>query len=106
MATASVPPVRAPGTRTTGPGESLADRWLALAAMGGAVGGALTGAVLGAEATSAYPVASGTLGTMLGSALVASGWWLLARWWEARVTGDRAGHECDHPTETDHPNAP
>lgn len=63
----------------TCPGESLAERGLAPAGMGGALVGAVAGAALGAAAGSAFPVVCGMLGTMFGSGLAAVAWCRLAR---------------------------
>jgi hypothetical protein len=70
--------VEAPSER----GEPLVDRVLSIVAMVGGAGGATAGVVLGAEADTAFPVACGTLGTMLGSGLAAGGWCLLVRLWK------------------------
>jgi hypothetical protein len=59
--------------------ESLADRVLSVVALVGAVGGAVGGTVLGAE--TGFPIVCGTLGTMLGSSLAVSGWYLIVRLW-------------------------
>ena len=81
-------------TRTTGATgrEPFSDQVLSLAAMGGAVAGAFAGTVLGAEAGTTFPVACGTLGTMLGSGLTATGWCLLVRVWAALFAGGEAQH--------------
>jgi uncharacterized membrane protein YebE (DUF533 family) len=76
--------------------ESLADQVLAFAAMAGAMGGALAGTVLGAEVGTAFPVACGTLGTMLGSGSAAGVWYLLARLWTGLVVGGHTGRERAH----------
>jgi hypothetical protein len=75
-------------------GESGADRVLTFAAMAGAVGGAVGGAALGAAAGTAFPIAWGTLGTMLGSGSAAAGWCLLVRLWAGLFSGST---ERQHP---------
>ena len=72
--------------------ESLADRGLTVVAVAGAVGGAIGGAVLGADIGTAFPLACGTLGTMLGSGSAAGGWCLLTRAWARVVTPSRVHH--------------
>ena len=68
--------VTAPGADVTSErGESLADRVLSFVAMAGSFGGALAGTVLGAGTP--FPIACGTLGTMLGSGSAAAAWCLL-----------------------------
>lgn len=61
-------------TGTPATSESLADRGLPFAGMGGAVGGGFAAFALGADFGAAYPVVVGTLGTMLGSVFLACGW--------------------------------
>ncbi len=80
MATTEMRPVCDPGATQAG-GEAFADRVLSVMAMTGAVVGGVAGTALGAEAGTAFPVACGTLGTMLGSGLAASGWWVFAQLW-------------------------
>ncbi|MCI0702933.1 MAG: hypothetical protein L0241_17795 [Planctomycetia bacterium] len=82
----------------TAPQETLAERGLTLAAMGGAVCGALAGAGLGVEFGSAYPLLCGTLGTMLGSALTACGWSLLVLP-VALFTRNETDHTRNHTAE-------
>lgn len=72
--------------------ESFADRMLALVAMAGAVIGGIGGTVLGADLGTAFPLAFGTLGTMIGSGAAAGGWCLLARAWEKLFTTNADHH--------------
>ena len=69
------------------PCESLADRGLAPAGMGGGVAGAVAGAALGAAAGGFFPALCGMLGTVLGSGLAAFGWCLIARMGAGRHPG-------------------
>lgn len=80
----------------SGGGESLADRLLTFVAMGGAVAGAVAGAGVGAEIGSAFPVACGGLGTMLGSGFAAGMWCLFADLWSNGFVGYEDGHVRDH----------
>jgi hypothetical protein len=95
MATAGFSPTE--GTRECD--ESLADRVLSLVAMVGAVSGAVGGTVLGVEADIAFPVACGTLGTMLGGGLAAGGWCLLDRLWTRQADSSADQREQNHTPE-------
>jgi phage tail tape-measure protein len=78
--------------------ESFRDVGLCFATMCGGVGGAIGGAALGAEVGSVFPVLFGTLGTMLGGALLAGGWCLLTHLWskasshEVQQTREQPAH--------------
>jgi phage tail tape-measure protein len=65
--------------------EPVEDRALSFATMGGAIGGALAGGAFGAAAGATFPVIYGGLGTLVGSVLLAGGWWLVARLWAPRA---------------------
>jgi hypothetical protein len=80
-------------------GESFGNWGLSLAAMSGAVAGAVGGMALGAEFGTAIPLVWGTLGTMLGSGLLAGGWCLLASLWPVRRAHAEVQHERDQATE-------
>jgi hypothetical protein len=70
--------------------QPLADRAFAAAAMAGAFGGAVGGVVLGAGAGTEFPLAWGTLGTMLGGGAAAGCWAAAAGLWNG-LTARRAG---------------
>jgi|GEM_PF-3705863 len=67
--------------------ELFSDRMLSIVAISGAIGGAVGGIMLGVEFETAFPIACGTLGTMLGGGLSASVWCLLDPFWSAPFTG-------------------
>jgi hypothetical protein len=68
-------------------GDALGEWMVALGATAGAVVGAIGGATLGAEAGIPFPLLAGMLGTMFGSGLIASGWFLLVRPANGNATG-------------------
>lgn len=78
--------------------ESFGEAALSFAAIVGAMGGAVGGAALGAEIGSVFPVVCGTLGTMLGSGLLAGLWCLLERAWPKRFakSESEAHHDYEH----------
>jgi hypothetical protein len=70
--------------------QSVADRVLAFAAMGGAVSGAIVGSSVAGDSYGFLAVLCGTLGTMLGSGIATGGCCLLARLWHPRTGRDGA----------------
>jgi hypothetical protein len=75
-------------------GNSLGERVLPLAAMGGAVSGAVGGAAWLADA-GFLTVVCGTVGTMLGSGLATGAGLLVARLWARPAAVNRAEAAAD-----------